>query len=246
MALNGIKTFYAIYSTFLQRAFDEIIHDVCAQDAPVTFCIDRAGITGADGETHQGVFDLSYLSLIPNLTIAVPKDRIEFKKFLEFSLDYPHPLAIRYPRSGRVDFSNNFTSSTKIKVGKWERLIEGNTNVTILATGERCIDIATRIAKHFKSLGKEISVINARFVKPLDEEMLKKLQEDYVITIEDNVYLGGFGSMVNGFFAQKGIHKQIKNFAYRDEFIPHGSVESLQKRFGVDEEEIKAYIVGIL
>ena len=246
MALSGVKTFYAIYSTFLQRSFDEIIHDVCAQDAPVTFCIDRAGITGADGETHQGIFDLSYLSLIPNLTIATPKDRIEFKNLLKFSLDYPHPLAIRYPRSGNADFSNEFSTSKGIKVGEWERLINGNSNVVILAAGERCVSMATRIAKHFKGAGKEISVINARFVKPFDEEMLKSLQETEVITIEDNVYLGGFGSMINGFFMQNSIKKQVKNFAYRDEFIPHGSVESLQKRFGVDEEEIKTYILGVL
>ena len=246
MALSGIKTYYAIYSTFLQRAFDEIIHDVCAQDAPVTFCIDRAGITGADGETHQGIFDLSYLSLIPNLTIAVPKDRTEFKKLLEFSINYPHPLAIRYPRSGNVDFSSEFTSISQIAVGKWERLREGNSNVAILATGERSISIAMRVAEYFKDLGKELKVVNARFVKPLDEEMLKNLSESYIVTIEDNVYLGGFGAMVNGFFMQNGVLKQVKNFAYRDEFIPHGSIESLQKRFGVDEEEIKSYILSVI
>ena len=246
MALSGIKTYYAIYSTFLQRAFDEIIHDVCAQDAPVTFCIDRAGITGADGETHQGIFDLSYLSLIPNLTIAVPKDRAEFKNLLEFSLNYEHPLAIRYPRSGNADFSNTFNSSREINVGEWECLNTGNSNVVILATGERCVGMALRIAGHFNALGKEVRVINARFVKPLDENMLKSLTESHIITLEDNVYLGGFGSMVNGFIMQNDLKKTVKNFAYRDEFIPHGSVESLQKRFGVDEEEIKAYISSVV
>ena len=246
MALTGIKTYYAIYSTFLQRAFDEIIHDVCAQDAPVTFCIDRAGITGPDGETHQGIFDLSYLSLIPNLTIAAPKDGTEFKNFLKFSLNYSHPLAIRYPRSGSADFSKEFHSEAQINFGEWECLLKGDSNVAILATGERCVSMAIRLANHFKTLGKQLKVINARFVKPLDEAILKCLRESHLITLEDNVYLGGFGSMINGFFMQNGIEKHVKNFAYRDVFIPHGSVESLQKRFGVDEEEIKSYILNVL
>ena len=119
MASAGLKPYYAIYSTFLQRAFDEIIHDVCAQDLPVTFCVDRSGISGADGETHQGVFDLSYLSLIPGLTIAVPKDTEEFKEFLRFSARFDHPLAIRYPRSGKIVFP---ATDTPIEAGKWEYL----------------------------------------------------------------------------------------------------------------------------
>lgn len=117
MASAGVKPYYAIYSTFLQRAFDEIIHDVCAQDLPVTFCVDRAGISGSDGETHQGVFDLSYLSMIPGLTVAVPKDTEEFKAFLKFSASYAHPLAIRYPRSGKIVFP---ASEEPIRAGKWE------------------------------------------------------------------------------------------------------------------------------
>ena len=244
MALSGIKTYYAIYSTFLQRAFDEIIHDVCAQDAPVTFCIDRAGITGADGETHQGVFDLSYLSMIPNLTIASPKNLAEFKEMLEFSANYMHPLAIRYPRSGNLDFSKDYTA--KIELGKWEVLKKGSANLAIIATGERCVSMALRIAEYFEKQGVALEIINARFVKPLDEEMLSTLQAKQIVTIEDNVYLGGFGAMVNGFFMQNGVLKQVKNFAYRDEFIPHGSIESLQKRFGVDEEEIKSYILSVI
>ncbi len=243
MGTAGLKPYYAIYSTFLQRAFDEIIHDVCAQDAPVTFCIDRAGITGADGETHQGVFDLSYLSMIPNLTIAVPKDTEEFKKMLQFSATYPHPLAIRYPRNGIVEFAG---TNEQIQVGKWEYLKKSNADLTIVAAGERCLTIATKLAENFEKQGKFLDIINARFVKPLDFEMLFNIKSEYVVTIEDNVFLGGLGAMIDAAFVQKGISRKIKNFAYRDEFIPHGSVASLQKRFGVDMQEIEKYIAEVL
>lgn len=243
MATAGLKPYYAIYSTFLQRAFDEIIHDVCAQDAPVTFCIDRAGITGADGETHQGVFDLSYLSMIPNLTIAVPKDTEEFKKMLQFSAVYPHPLAIRYPRNGIIEFAGTVE---EIEVGKWEYLKKNNAKVTIIAAGERCLMIATELSDCFEQKGKAVDVINARFVKPLDVDTLFNIQSEYIITIEDNVFLGGLGAMIDGAFIQKGIRRNVKNYAYRDEFIPHGSVMSLQKRFGVDKDEIERYIAEVL
>lgn len=242
MGTAGLKPYYAIYSTFLQRSFDEIIHDVCAQDSPVTFCIDRAGISGPDGETHQGVFDLSYLSMIPNLTLAVPKDAEEFKKMLHFSADYPHPLAIRYPRNGLVKFDG---SNDTIEVGKWEYLQKCNSKVTVIATGERCLTLAVEMAKSLENKEISIDIINARFVKPLDTEMLSNLESDYIVTVEDNVFLGGFGSMIDGWFAQMNKRCTIKNFAYEDKFIPHGSVSNLQKRFGVDKEEIERYIIGI-
>jgi len=240
MAAGGLKPYYAIYSTFLQRAFDEIIHDVCAQDMSVTFCIDRAGISGADGETHQGVFDLSYLSLIPNLTIAVPKDTEEFKKMLEFSASYPHPMAIRYPRAGQIVFPSE---STAIELGKWEYIHkEENSNVTVLATGERSLTIAMSILQELKKEGISFSIVNARFVKPLDVQLLENLTSSHLITIEDNVFIGGFGSMVNGAFIGKKKAITIKNFAYKDEFIPQGKVPQLQSLYGVDCMEIKEYI----
>lgn len=240
MAAGGLKPYYAIYSTFLQRAFDEIIHDVCAQDLPVTFCIDRAGISGADGETHQGVFDLSYLSLIPNLTIASPKDTDEFAKMLALSAGYPHPLAIRYPRAGNVLFEG---TSEPLQVGKWEYLHKSkDKKLTILATGERCLIIAMKILQNLQKEGLDFSVVNARFVKPLDYELLNELGNEQIVTIEDNVLLGGFGAMVCA--AKKGAN--IKNFAYRDEFIPQGSVGALQAEYGVNCLEIEAYIKGVL
>ena len=247
MAAGGLKPYYAIYSTFLQRAFDEIIHDVCAQDMPVTFCIDRAGISGADGETHQGVFDLSYLSLIPNLAIVAPKDTEELNAMLKFSETYTHPLAIRYPRAGRVVFENN---KQPIEVGKWEYLhrenAQKNAKVTVLAVGERCLIIAMKVLQNLQKQGKTFDVVNARFVKPLDMEMLERLSDCNIVTIEDNVLLGGFGSMVNNALIQLGKISTIKNFAYRDEFIMQGKIADLQREYGVDCQEIEAYIASIL
>ena len=243
MAVGGLKPYYAIYSTFLQRAFDEIIHDVCAQKLPVTFCIDRAGISGADGETHQGVFDLSYLSLIPNLAIAVPKDTEELREMLAFSENYPYPLAIRYPRSGKVLFQ---TKTTAIELGKWEYLQKTNAKVTVLATGERSLLITMKVLKKLEKDGLTFDVVNARFVKPLDVELLANIQSEYIITIEDNVLLGGFGSLVNNEIIRTNKNCKLKNFAYRDEFIPQGSVGQLQRDYGVSCEDIENFIKGVL
>ena len=246
MAAGGLKPYYAIYSTFLQRAFDEIIHDVCAQDMAVTFCIDRAGISGADGETHQGVFDLSYLSLIPNLAIAVPKDTEELRKMLEFSATYAHPLAIRYPRAGKVLFEGE---NKDIQPGKWEYLhksTEKGGKVTVLAAGERCLIIAMKVLQNLQAQGLDFDVVNARFVKPLDEDLLKGLQSEYVITMEDNVQLGGFGSMVCSKMNEFHSSAKIKTFAYRDEFIPQGNVADLQGEYGVNCKAIEEYIKSVL
>ncbi len=247
MAAGGLKPYYAIYSTFLQRAFDEIIHDVCAQDMPVTFCIDRAGISGADGETHQGVFDLSYLSLIPNLTIAVPKDTEELRAMLQFSASYSHPLAIRYPRAGRVLFQNN---NAPISVGKWEYLhkstANGDKKVSVLAAGERCLIIAMKVLKKLQEQGLDFDVVNARFVKPLDKEFIENSQATHIITLEDNVMNGGFGQAVTMAFLEAENGCSVKNYAYRDEFIPQGSVASLQAKYGVNCLEIEEYLKSIL
>lgn len=247
MAAGGLKPYYAIYSTFLQRAFDEIIHDVCAQDLPVTFCIDRAGISGSDGETHQGVFDISYLSLIPNIAIASPKDTEEFKRLLQFSATYSHPLAIRYPRSGKVLFP---TEETAIQLGKWEYIHREDpktqAKATVIATGERSLILAVNVLQALKKQRMSFDLINARFIKPLDTELLCSLQSEYVVTIEDNVFLGGFGSMVNNELLRLKKPCMLRNFAYKDEFIPQGSVRELQQLYGANESEIKAYLLEVL
>ena len=244
MAAGGLKPYYAVYSTFLQRAFDEIIHDVCAQDLPVTFCVDRAGISGTDGETHQGVFDLSYLSLIPNLTVAVPKDTLEFEKMLEFSVNYPHPLVIRYPRSGKSVFN---VEGKPLKAGEWEFLHRAKgSKIAVLATGERTVTMAMQALKKAQKNGKEFDIVNARFVKPLDEAFFKKLSYENLVTLEDNVFLGGFGASVQNALIRLEKDCKVKSFAYPDTFIPHGNAAELQREFGVSEEALTAYLTEIL
>ena len=247
MAVGGLKPYYAIYSTFLQRAFDEIIHDVCAQDLSVTFCIDRGGISGSDGETHQGVFDFSYLSLIPNLSIATPKDTEELKQLLKFSATYSHPLAIRYPREGRVVFPSE---DVPIVVGKWTYISrekpDKDAKVTVIAAGERCLVIAMKILQDLKKENQGFDVVNARFVKPLDTELLLGLESEYIITLEDNVFLGGLGAMIDGEIVRNRKPIKVKNFAYNDEFIPQGKVADLQAAHGVDEKEIRSFIRQVL
>ena len=236
LASQGMRPYYAVYSTFLQRAFDQVVVDVCSQNLPVTLCIDRAGISGSDGETHQGEFDLSFLSLIPNLTIAVPKDVDEFKAMLEGSADFGMPLAIRYPKDGFRTFEN----CGAFAFGKWEKLREGE-DCAIIACGERMISLAMAAARAAANEGVECSVINARFVKPLDEDMLSRISSRHIITMEDNALIGGLGSLIDSYFCGGG--KVIKNFAYPDEFIPHGSVKELIAKYGISIKTVSDYII---
>ena len=191
MATEGFRPYYAIYSTFLQRSFDEIIIDICSQNLPVTLCIDRAGISGADGETHQGVFDLSFLSLIPGLTIAVPKDADELRAILEWSVNFNGPLAIRYPRACGNSFGKSEINGTE-----WEYLKRAESDTVILACGERAIARSLQALQIAEKGGRTASLINARFIKPLDKKMLSSLGEKRIITVEDNVLIGGFVSLV--------------------------------------------------
>ena len=230
LASEGMKPYYAIYSTFLQRAFDEIIHDICGQNLPVTFCIDRAGITGADGETHQGVFDLSYLSFIPNLAIAVPKDLGELRAMLRMSVDYHAPLAIRYPRGGHEG------TVKRVEVGKFEFLHSTVSDIVVLAAGERCLSMAEEVRQRAAGKGMDFTLINARFIKPLDEELLRGLKQKYIITIEDNAVIGGLGDAVDRFYLNCG--KTIKNFGYDDSFIAHGEPRALAEKHGVSADKL--------
>ena len=237
MAAAGLKPYYAIYSTFLQRAFDEIILDVCAQNLPVTFCIDRAGISGADGETHQGVFDLSFLSMIPNLTIGVPKSIGEFRSMLRASENYSLPFAIRYPRDGEEG------EISEVDIGKFEVLHSTTSDIIVLAAGERCLKIAKNLLKRAQANGFEFSIVNARFLKPLDSELLNSLREEHIITLEDNVLIGGLGDAITRFYA--GSDKKVTCFGYEDSFIPHGGVKELQEQFGLSEEKIFEHLLKI-
>ena len=237
LAAAGMRPYYAIYSTFLQRAYDEIIHDVCAQALPVVFCIDRAGITGRDGETHQGVFDLSYLSLIPNLTIAIPKDIAEFRAMLRMSIHMDGPLAIRYPRESTEGAEQPESS---LEMGKFEVLHSTMSDIVLLAAGERCLHIARRVLWCARREGLDATLINARFLKPLDEGLLSAIGAHTVITLEDNVLIGGLGDAVSRFYRSSG--KKIFSFGYPDAFIPHGAVGDLMREYGLDEDAVLACI----
>ena len=232
MATQGLKPYYAIYSTFLERAFDEIILDICSQNLPVTFCIDRAGVSGADGETHQGVFDLSFLCLIPNLTIAIPKDIGEFRAMVRLSENYPAPLAIRYPREGTEGLI------PEIEVGKFEILHNSNSNTVLLAAGERCIKLAEEVRRTALQENIDFTLINARFLKPLDTDLLSSLPQKQVITIEDNAIIGGLGDSVARFYRKIGSNKVVRSFGYPDEFIPHGKPKELMDAFGLNPQDI--------
>lgn len=237
MATEGLKPYYAVYSTFLQRSFDEIIIDICSQNLPVTLCIDRAGVSGPDGETHQGVFDLSFLSLVPNLTIAVPKDVVEFERMLEFSVNFNAPLAIRYPREGK----RNFKRQSPIVAGKWETVCEGDGKYCVIACGERALTCAVQAYELLAEKSLNIRIVNARFVKPLDIGFLRSMKETHVITVEDNMLIGGLGSLIDAYFCGGG--KVIRNFAYGDAFISQGGVSELMNELGVSGEAIADYIV---
>ncbi len=235
LAEEGMRPYYAIYSTFLQRAFDEVIHDVCGQNLPVTFCIDRAGVTGADGETHQGVFDLSYLTPIPNLTIAVPKNIAELRAMLRMSADFGGPLAIRYPREGTEG------ACSGIEIGRFEILHSTTSDIIIYACGERCLSLAERIRTAAQQKGADFTLVNARFVKPVDTKMILSRPETHVITLEDNVLTGGLGDAIARVL--RGSGKCLRAFGYRDTFLPHGSAAELAGEFGLNFDEILSYIL---
>ncbi len=230
LAAEGMKPYYAVYSTFLQRSFDEIVHDVCGQNLPVTFCVDRAGITGEDGETHQGVFDLSFLSFIPNLTLAIPKDIGEFRAMLRASRTFEGPLAIRYPRQGTEG------EIKPIEMGKFEILHSTLSDIVLFAAGERCIRLAKDILKEAQREGLGFTLVNARFAKPLDTELLASLKQKYIVTLEDNVLIGGLGDAIARFYRNDG--RVVASFGYADAFIPHGEAGSLSVKYGLDGEKI--------
>ena len=233
MATQGIKPVFAVYSTFLQRAYDQLVHDVCLQKLPVIFAIDRAGIVGQDGETHQGVFDLSYLSHIPNMTIMAPKCISELKSMLTFAVRQEYPIAIRYPRGG--DNQNvKMTCIENIEIGKWETLFEGG-KIAFIATG-KMVQNAILVREKLIKLGIEATVINACFIKPIDKKLISELVEKKysIVTIEDNLIHGGLGSLVLEYVSTLEGKTKIINLGFKDEFITHGAVDTLYKLHKLD------------
>jgi len=237
LAMGGYKPVVAIYSTFLQRAYDQIIHDVCINNLPVVFAIDRAGISGRDGKTHQGTFDLSFLSHIPNLTVMAPKNKSELEEMLCYGVALNRPVAIRYPKGDVYSgFSNR---QVPLEYGKSELLIEGS-EVAILAVGSM-VKTANEVLEALRAEGRNITLVNVRFVSPIDKEMLDKLTENHrvLVTLEENVRSGGFGQKVADYLfeAKKG-NISLLNIAVPDVFVEHGSVNELQKRLSLDTESI--------
>ena len=244
LATANLKPVFAVYSTFLQRAFDQVIHDVCIQNIPVVFGIDRAGLVGEDGETHQGILDLSYLSQMPNMTILAPKQIEEIDIMLRWALNQNSPVAIRYPRGGNV--YNNLEPLKEINLGKWEKIIEGE-KVAIIAVG-KMLQHAMLAKEILNEKGINPTIINASFVKPLDNEMLKDIVTKgyHVITIEDNMINGGFGSYVLMSLYNLGFKNKFKALGFEDKFIHQGDVNLLYKENKLDKEGIANTILEVL
>ncbi|MEK6265345.1 MAG: 1-deoxy-D-xylulose-5-phosphate synthase [Clostridium sp.] len=237
MATQGIKPVFAVYSTFLQRAYDQIVHDVCLQKLPVIFAIDRAGIVGQDGETHQGVFDLSYLSHIPNMTIMAPKCISELKSMLTFAVRQEYPIAIRYPRGGDTP-KVKMNCIENIERGKWEKLFEGG-KIAFIATG-KMVQNAILVREKLIKLGVEVTVINACFIKPIDKKLILALVDKKysIVTIEDNLIHGGLGSLVLEYVSTLEGKTKVINLGFKDEFITHGVVDTLYKLHKLDVDGI--------
>ena len=245
MATQGMVPVCAIYSTFLQRAYDQIIHDVAIQDLPVIFCIDRAGLVGEDGATHHGVFDLAFLRLIPNMIIFAPMNEIELRNIMYTAqLGLKHPIAIRYPR-GRGNNLNWKQNFTKIRIGKGQEVAKGK-KIAVLSIGT----IGESVKNVIKTFDKdEIAHYNMRFVKPLDEDLLQRIFAKFenILTIEDGVLSGGFGSAILEFAQKEGFkNKNIKRIGIHDNFIEQGSVEELHHLVGLDEISIRKSIESLL
>lgn len=236
-SLGGITPVVAIYSSFLQRAYDQIMHDVCMQNLHVVFAIDRAGLVGYDGETHHGIFDLSYLGSMPNMTILAPKNLWELSDMIKFAVDYDGPIAVRYPRGEAYAGLKEFRAP--ICLGKSEVIHEGS-RVALLAVGSM-VKMAEEVQKQLKErMDMDAALVNARFVKPIDEELLRSFADTYelVVTLEENVKDGGFGERVLAFAEEEDLPFGVEIIALPDRFIPHGSVSYQMKQVGFTPEDI--------
>jgi 1-deoxy-D-xylulose-5-phosphate synthase len=234
LAVEGMRPIAVIYSTFLQRAYDQVLHDVCLQNLPVVFALDRAGIVGEDGETHQGLFDLAYLRHLPNMVVMAPKDENELRDMLLTAVEHPGPIALRYPRGRGVGVAFSSTLN-KVPIGKAEVLQEGQ-DLLILALGASVYP-ALEAAQELAKQGFSATVVNARFVKPLDEHLILSLAARHgrVLTVEENVVAGGFGSAVLELLADRGLSGvTVKRLGIPDVFVEHGTQDILRKQYGLD------------
>ncbi len=247
LASQGLKPVVAIYSTFLQRAFDQIIHDVCLQNLPVKFALDRAGVVGEDGPTHHGVFDLSYLKMIPNMVLMSPKDERELQDMLKTMIEYNDgPIAVRYPR-GKGTGAALKSKFNVIPIGKGELLKEGSDG-TIFAIG-KMVEFALKAGELLKQEGLDLSVVNMRFAKPIDKELVLKqsAKSEFLFSVEDNVTEGGLGSSIQEVINEiNGKKKVLHILGFPDKFIEHGNLDILYSNYGLSPEKLCEFIKGVI
>jgi 1-deoxy-D-xylulose-5-phosphate synthase len=246
LALEGMRPVTTIYSTFLQRAYDQVLHDVCIQKLPVVFALDRSGVVGEDGETHQGLFDLSYLRHLPNMVVMAPKDENELRDMLYTAVEHPGPIALRYPRGRGVGVGFSSTLS-KVPIGKAEVVREGE-DLLILALGASVYP-ALEAAKQLEKQGFHATVVNARFVKPLDDHLILSLAAKHgrILTVEENVLAGGFGSAVLELLADRDLFGiAVKRLGIPDIFVEHGSQDILRHKYGLDAAGILKSALSML
>lgn len=236
MAAAGMRPVVAVYSSFLQRGFDQILHDVCIQNLPVVFAVDRAGLVGSDGETHQGIFDLSYLTCIPNMAVLAPKNRWELEKELEFAFQYPGPIAIRYPRGEGYQGLEEYQAPVEFCRGE---LISEGEDIALLAVGSM-VSTAEHIRDKLKEEGYDLTLANGRFIKPIDVKLVDRLAatHDCIVTLEENVLQGGFGLQVTSYVHKHYPDVRVLNIALPDAYVEHGNVSLLREALGIDSDSI--------
>lgn len=244
LAAGGMKPVVAVYSSFLQRAYDQMIHDVCIQNLPVIFAVDRAGLVGSDGETHQGIFDLSFLSTIPNMNIFAPMNLYELTDILKFAMEFNGPLAIRYPRGEAYDGLKELR--TPIEYGKSQVLYQER-DIALIAVGNM-VKTAVKVREQLKRYGCHVTLINARFVQPMDEQMLEELEQNHflVVTLEENILNGGFGVKVTRFAKNRNMGYSVMNLSLPNLYVEHGNVGILMKEVGIDTDTILDRILEYL
>lgn len=241
LAAGGMKPVVALYSSFLQRAYDQAIHDICMQKLPVMIAVDRAGLVGNDGETHQGVFDLSFLSMIPNMTVMAPKNRWELADMIRFCVDYDAPVALRYPRGTAYEGLKEFRAP--IEYGKSELLYEEE-SIAVLFVGHMS-ELAESVRTELKDMGYSCSLVNARFIKPLDTEMIERLSREHrlLVTIEENVLSGGYGARVLEYVSKEKLPVHVCRIGLPDAFIEQGNIDLLRRENGLEKSAIVKKII---
>ena len=236
MAAAGLRPVVAVYSSFLQRAYDQVLHDVCIQNLPVLFAVDRAGLVGSDGETHQGIFDYSFLTSIPNMSVMAPKNLWELRAMLDFAMDYNSPLAVRYPRGEAYRGLKEFRQPISYGVGE---ILYEEEDIALLAVGSM-VSTGEHVRQKLKAEGYRCSLANGRFVKPFDRKMVSRLAKNHrlIVTMEENVLQGGYGLAVTAFIHENYPEVKVLNIAIPDAYVEHGNVSILREGLGIDSDSI--------